>query len=119
MSMWCLRVFFVLRVFFFMTWRPPTSTLFPYTSLFRSCRRARQSNRLLGCQLSGKHSGNRDDLRSEEHTSELQSRGHLVCRLLLEKKNNEQEDETTRENIMRYPRLHRRPPDYKTCRSIT
>src|SRR5690625_6732103 len=73
---------------------PPISTLFPYTTLFRSVdevlpvelrreerrRELRQFLRRLQC---------RDDhpVRSEEHTSELQSRGHIVCRLLLEKKN--------------------------------
>src|SRR3989442_11463462 len=90
--------------------RPPRSTLFPYTTLFRSaalpcslhapCRWQRPNWRL------GRHTGTREQLgcqereklsellpsscvapkRSEEHTSELQSRPHLVCRLLLEKK---------------------------------
>src|SRR5688572_14479455 len=91
--------------------RPPRSTLFPYTTLFRSprgdhgadqpeedhrlhqvigqlrpaaARPDRQRNRHRGPQ----HEGQRDDhLRSEEHTSELQSQSNLVCRLLLEKKN--------------------------------
>src|SRR5689334_24821403 len=84
--------------FFLMIRRPPRSTLFPYTTLFRSCLRlerlvfptpltrpARAPNRMLhgwtaatiyGCSAA----------RSEEHTSELQSQFHLVCRLLLEKK---------------------------------
>src|SRR5437660_3609401 len=91
---------------------PPSSTLFPYTTLFRSRRRwptprAATSSQLLrsmaNCVLafpachffphwvmrrsSGLHSSGCCLLiRSEEHTSELQSRGHLVCRLLLEKK---------------------------------
>src|SRR5215510_15837496 len=72
-----------LFLFFLMIRRPPRSTLFPYTTLFRSARRARlvrQANRA----PRGKH----DQRRSEEHTSELQSRGQLVCRLLLEKKKN-------------------------------
>src|SRR5439155_3640728 len=64
--------------------RPPRSTLFPYTTLFRSrsnCRRCRWR------QAEWMHEGmRRARVRSEEHTSELQSRGHLVCRLLLEKK---------------------------------
>src|SRR5579884_2150407 len=66
-----------------MTRRPPRSTLFPYTTLFRSDHSA--SNR-----HSKPYAGNSpgDAARSEEHTSELQSRGHLVCRLLLEKKKN-------------------------------
>src|SRR3712207_8579618 len=72
--------------------RPPRSTLFPYTTLFRSedvrCHpdadrvaAARDPLRLLAGVV-----GHRQVLRSEEHTSELQSRQYLVCRLLLEKK---------------------------------
>src|SRR2546422_6906015 len=74
--------------------RPPRSTLFPYTTLFRSGplrSRARASRGLLRCRggadrLRGRRERRRQDDRSEEHTSELQSRLHLVCRLLLEKK---------------------------------
>src|SRR6185295_6041662 len=68
--------------FFLMIRRPPRSTLFPYTTLFRSP----------GCGNTCIAAGSRHDLRvglsprSEEHTSELQSRQYLVCRLLLEKK---------------------------------
>src|SRR5439155_21418657 len=91
---------------------PPRSTLFPYTTLFRSCKRwclksrprsqtasfprPRRSKRLRSLTQSPspkvRHQTNSSVLelstssRSEEHTSELQSRGHLVCRLLLEKK---------------------------------
>src|SRR2546422_6361165 len=74
--------------------RPPRSTLFPYTTLFRSLgadRRGRGQSRILLPDDHGvdAHHGRRvRDVRSEEHTSELQSRLHLVCRLLLEKKNN-------------------------------
>src|SRR5687768_17900110 len=78
--------------------RPPRSTLFPYTTLFRSKRsqRATASSRLFtrtlasGLRLRPRASGSRvfSTSRSEEHTSELQSRLHLVCRLLLEKKKN-------------------------------
>src|SRR5689334_24527628 len=76
--------------------RPPRSTLFPYTTLFRSCPAAEQSGSRIAavahpacsvedrCVLRGFAS---ESLRSEEHTSELQSQFHLVCRLLLEKKN--------------------------------
>src|SRR2546421_7855085 len=80
--------------------RPPRSTLFPYTTLFRSTRcsapssltisledwartfdrRRIQSRLLCSCTSAGR------EIRSEEHTSELQSRSDLVCRLLLEKK---------------------------------
>src|SRR2546429_3092918 len=78
--------------------RPPRSTLFPYTTLFRSC-----SHGVHGSVLEAgvEHScgavqgvvGERAT-RSEEHTSELQSRLHLVCRLLLEKKKNTIQTET-------------------------
>src|SRR2546422_7056725 len=80
--------------------RPPRSTLFPYTTLFRSQRRHRLVQRLPARLSGSSRSRNRHgdrvavseraeddpDNRSEEHTSELQSRLHLVCRLLLEKK---------------------------------
>src|SRR5215208_3561923 len=62
--------------------RPPRSTLFPYTTLFRSSKS--QFRSLL--RLRRSDSAKMTFRRSEEHTSELQSRGHLVCRLLLEKK---------------------------------
>src|SRR5687768_18482738 len=74
------------RSFFSMPRRPPRSTLFPYTTLFRSCwsRLAEQGYR------QGQRARPRVRVaRSEEHTSELQSRLHLVCRLLLEKKNHQ------------------------------
>src|SRR6266567_4827293 len=72
--------------FFFLTIRrPPRSTLFPYTTLFRS--------RLVGPRARGRFArparrrrSDRPGARSEEHTSELQSQSNLVCRLLLEKK---------------------------------
>src|SRR5687768_17801849 len=66
--------------------RPPRSTLFPYTTLFRSRLRllARHHTRLVRLFV---RAGAVEKARSEEHTSELQSRLHLVCRLLLEKKN--------------------------------
>src|SRR6266702_6795449 len=66
--------------FFLMIRRPPRSTLFPYTTLFRS-RGARPCDRRPRVAAPSQAPD-----RSEEHTSELQSRGHLVCRLLLEKK---------------------------------
>src|SRR6201994_455401 len=65
--------------------RPPRSTLFPYTTLFRSGLNPKQRMpRSEKCFASVPYCLSR----SEEHTSELQSRLHLVCRLLLEKKNN-------------------------------
>src|SRR5437660_6214473 len=70
--------------------RPPRSTLFPYTTLFRSCARSYPallpSRSIEVSRISPAPSATTSRARSEEHTSELQSRGHLVCRLLLEKK---------------------------------
>src|SRR2546422_8626077 len=72
--------------FFLMIRRPPRSTLFPYTTLFRS--RCRLEKRSLSSPAFAWRRYTRSPIarRSEEHTSELQSRLHLVCRLLLEKK---------------------------------
>src|SRR3712207_8568952 len=79
--------------------RPPRSTLFPYTTLFRSLRRLEEARRAdheaVERQLAGvvgdeQHAA----ARSEEHTSELQSRQYLVCRLLLEKKKNVKKRQT-------------------------
>src|SRR2546430_9188086 len=72
----------VLCFFFLMIRRPPRSTLFPYTTLFRSRQRST-------CTCASARRGRRTGFirRSEEHTSELQSQSNLVCRLLLEKKN--------------------------------
>src|SRR2546430_6353262 len=73
--------------------RPPRSTLFPYTTLFRSPasrgqrrRRVRVALRRSACALLATDAGQSVAHRSEEHTSELQSQSNLVCRLLLEKK---------------------------------
>src|SRR5690242_21563997 len=69
--------------FFLIIRRPPRSTLFPYTTLFRSRRECSPSScRSQECRAPL----DREGLRSEEHTSELQSHVNLVCRLLLEKK---------------------------------
>src|SRR2546428_1583544 len=88
--------------------RPPRSTLFPYTTLFRSAAGVSPGlaadrellRALVQAQgVSGQEEPvrreilKRDSLRSEEHTSELQSRSDLVCRLLLEKKNRKHSDE--------------------------
>src|SRR2546428_2914336 len=94
--------------FFLMIRRPPRSTLFPYTTLFRSPRLLRLAGRFLDGvtglvrELAEVHleavrglsehpdvGARAEDARSEEHTSELQSRSDLVCRLLLEKKKNQ------------------------------
>src|SRR2546430_10193722 len=67
--------------------RPPRSTLFPYTTLFRSSPRSEEpSSRSTPGHLRRSGSGPSVTARSEEHTSELQSQSNLVCRLLLEKK---------------------------------
>src|SRR5690606_40901214 len=98
----CLSLCHLLFFFFLLLRRPPRSTLFPYTTLFRSpaiflpisgCVMDVRSNReertvryqLLVCSTS--RPSMPEVCRSEEHTSELQSRENLVCRLLLEKKN--------------------------------
>src|SRR2546422_6564209 len=88
--------------------RPPRSTLFPYTTLFRSLPAVLRAGR----RGRGDHRhavewrrGIAQDRRSEEHTSELQSRLHLVCRLLLEKK---KKNNTTKENTNPIPLI--RPP---------
>src|SRR2546430_4313174 len=71
--------------------RPPRSTLFPYTTLFRSARPSNSTNSGNGVNFSARRASNPATFssrkaRSEEHTSELQSQSNLVCRLLLEKK---------------------------------
>src|SRR5260370_27052998 len=84
------------RFFFLMIRRPPRSTLFPYTTLFRSCNSPNASavKKIPGHGPTDRaNNGNRNprnsiSSRSEEHTSELQSHLNLVCRLLLEKKKN-------------------------------
>src|SRR2546425_9704709 len=84
--------------FFLMIRRPPRSTLFPYTTLFRSINRPQRTKRCAAENQSsaeapharighGTLARHPDPYRSEEHTSELQSLAYLVCRLLLEKKN--------------------------------
>src|SRR3712207_6981672 len=101
----CSRIVSVFYFFFLMIRRPPRSTLFPYTTLFRS--KEYTDARLGSGELADGHGerhpggvrfarggggararrrGARPGVRSEEHTSELQSRQYLVCRLLLEKK---------------------------------
>src|SRR2546430_8496782 len=73
--------------FFLMIRRPPRSTLFPYTTLFRSrWKEAIRTIRSATFSTPSKKAGSRNGARSEEHTSELQSQSNLVCRLLLEKK---------------------------------
>src|SRR3712207_8273449 len=105
--------------FFLMIRRPPRSTLFPYTTLFRSwrilsspCRMSRllpfnvgagkklaKNPRPSTCTEGSPYASLRSAHRSEEHTSELQSRQYLVCRLLLEKK---------KKNILQVQHVHTR-----------
>src|SRR6476661_8380168 len=84
MSICIYRISLICFFFFFlMIRRPPRSTLFPYTTLFRSADLPRAGRAALGIGGAGARCR-----RSEEHTSELQSHLNLVCRLLLEKKKN-------------------------------
>src|SRR5687768_18155037 len=98
--------------FFLMIRRPPRSTLFPYTTLFRS----------RGGQADAPGSSRKRCLstspprRSEEHTSELQSRLHLVCRLLLEKKKREKADAAW-ECSLKLPGLQRSSRNHVTVHS--
>src|SRR5687767_15769657 len=95
MSYCCLHIL----IFFLLIRQPPRSTLFPYTTLFRSLHRALvhevdadvvdeclAENDVDATRLGQAAEGDTGDRRSEEHTSELQSLAYLVCRLLLEKK---------------------------------
>src|SRR2546427_10250856 len=92
----CIVIQLSLLFFFLMIRRPPRSTLFPYTTLFRSISSSVRCCRVFSMSLRScvKSERRTDDsapgemmrLRSEEHTSELQSQSNLVCRLLLEKK---------------------------------
>src|SRR2546429_4383535 len=88
--------------------RPPRSTLFPYTTLFRSCNpfalqiaRASPLFCWLRCWRSSSPCRRFAAMRSEEHTSELQSRLHLVCRLLLEKKKKDENAQPWFEALLR------------------
>src|SRR3712207_7564439 len=106
------------RFFFLMIRRPPRSTLFPYTTLFRSAapgepggggirrRAVRGGSAVGGCSHGrGGPEGTPSSGpgRSEEHTSELQSRQYLVCRLLLEKKKSKQTYTTTKLHTRCHP----------------
>src|SRR5438093_9949608 len=88
-------LFLSISFFFLMIRRPPRSTLFPYTTLFRSLKAKQDKLQKDGATMTDEQrtraekelrDGARDFERSEEHTSELQSLTNLVCRLLLEKK---------------------------------
>src|SRR6266511_5767300 len=86
--------------FFLMIRRPPRSTLFPYTTLFRSFARTITPGVAGRCGLCPAN-------RSEEHTSELQSRENLVCRLLLEKKKKKNKHINSQKNKKTYKTLNR------------
>src|SRR2546430_4312781 len=101
--------------FFLMIRRPPRSTLFPYTTLFRSRWRIARGNISGGSVRDGavdfrasRTACSRDQAwlaRSEEHTSELQSQSNLVCRLLLEKKKRETDERHPRRSDYRDQRV--------------
>src|SRR5438552_13610116 len=100
--------YFFISFFFLMIRRPPRSTLFPYTTLFRSVNSWRKPS---GSSKATRPSS-RESLpasparrpRSEEHTSELQSPDHLVCRLLLEKKKQSTRKSKARDENLLVPR---------------
>src|SRR5215207_10464450 len=95
-------VFFIFLFFFLMIRRPPRSTLFPYTTLFRS------SGRLFTPVVNSPKRFRCDSQpRSEEHTSELQSRVDLVCRLLLEKKKTKNKTLINKQKIKPTKSLHK------------
>src|SRR2546430_12361457 len=91
--------------------RPPRSTLFPYTTLFRSPRRqdAAGVKRLEKVSHGRSDARGGDWIRSEEHTSELQSQSNLVCRLLLEKKTGSPASDRSRQPPTESDRTPRTP----------
>src|SRR5438034_6261371 len=92
--------------------RPPRSTLFPYTTLFRSASRPRITLRSRSGKGRRRPSSSRGNgSRSEEHTSELQSHSDLVCRLLLEKKKKKKKNTKNIYNI--------REHSIKTCNKLS
>src|SRR2546425_6884637 len=91
--------------------RPPRSTLFPYTTLFRSLRErllhAPDDHHFISFQV---HPHEVHGVRSEEHTSELQSLAYLVCRLLLEKKKKKQNSHNKKQSKYRSQHRYTREP---------
>src|SRR5688572_32529650 len=87
---------FLFSFFFLMIRRPPRSTLFPYTTLFRSRSNSSSAPRsgLPTSPMCPTRMPSSEKARSEEHTSELQSQSNLVCRLLLEKKKKKKNNPT-------------------------
>src|SRR5258708_29754269 len=99
---YCPHSQYFLLFFFLMIRRPPRSTLFPYTTLFRSSwstSRARPATDRFTTSTPTRWRPLRAT-RSEEHTSELQSPDHLVCRLLLEKKKKKKQTHTARRQLL-------------------
>src|SRR5437879_10708975 len=90
--------------------RPPRSTLFPYTTLFRS--RVPRGRQGIPPHRSDQHHGT--GRRSEEHTSELQSPMYLVCRLLLEKKKKKKKN-----NNQKYNKTNRHTKAHNECTEVT
>src|SRR4051812_49616304 len=98
--------------------RPPRSTLFPYTTLFRSARSVTTGRadrrRVIQCRCGA---GAVEEARSEEHTSELQSHVNLVCRLLLEKK--KKHTNTPRRDVWILLRRHQTALDLPVVETTT
>src|SRR5437764_11773751 len=104
----------VFCLFFLLTRRPPTSTLFPYTTLFRSAgdrRLCSEPVRVATAEIQALRGPQRLEKtgRSEEHTSELQSPMYLVCRLLLEKKKTR--NRSQQERTQHHTQVHARSQD--------
>src|SRR5688572_32110455 len=100
-------LFYYIYFFFLMIRRPPRSTLFPYTTLFRSDGQNTLTDLMnmfdnfsVGAIIIGVLSLGLLLLRSEEHTSELQSQSNLVCRLLLEKKKKKKNDNEIQRKVI-------------------
>src|SRR5256885_8006367 len=89
--------------------RPPRSTLFPYTTLFRSLEAEASADELVEPAVAHLRADRQVALRSEEHTSELQSPCNLVCRLLLEKK----------KKRCRIPRIHPQAANHTRIVSVS
>src|SRR5256886_5898431 len=108
--MFTYAVFVTFYFFFLMIRRPPRSTLFPYTTLFRS---RQEPGRPRGHDAQPAQVTQVTQYRSEEHTSELQSQSNLVCRLLLEKKKKNHKTHTSDPQL---PPRAKRSPVYQYAR---
>src|SRR5262245_62282048 len=99
--------------------RPPRSTLFPYTTLFRSRCSSWTPAKSANSRFGPRWTSNRGTPRSEEHTSELQSLRHLVCRLLLEKKKKKKKTQSDRhKNREQAAQVTPKVTDYTSDRAI-